>query len=57
VLQRDFAPAALSDVSWILDAYAIVLAALLLPVVAQLRRRGWGDGARLAAADEGCGYW
>jgi EmrB/QacA subfamily drug resistance transporter len=31
VLQRDFAPAALSDVSWILDAYAIVLAALLLP--------------------------
>ena len=31
VLQRDFAPATLSDVSWILDAYAIVLAALLLP--------------------------
>jgi EmrB/QacA subfamily drug resistance transporter len=30
-LQRDFAPAALSDVSWILDVYAIVLAALLLP--------------------------
>jgi len=31
VLQRDFAPATLSDVSWILDVYAIVLAALLLP--------------------------
>jgi EmrB/QacA subfamily drug resistance transporter len=30
-LQRDFAPASLADVSWILDAYAIVLAALLLP--------------------------
>ena len=30
-LQHDFAPAALSDVSWILDIYAIVLAALLLP--------------------------
>jgi EmrB/QacA subfamily drug resistance transporter len=30
-LQRDFAPATLSDVSWILDAYAIVLATLLLP--------------------------
>ena len=30
-LQRDFAPAALSEVSWILDVYAIVLAALLLP--------------------------
>jgi EmrB/QacA subfamily drug resistance transporter len=30
-LQRDFAPATLSDVSWILDTYAIVLAALLLP--------------------------
>jgi EmrB/QacA subfamily drug resistance transporter len=30
-LQHDFAPAALSDVSWILDVYAIVLAALLLP--------------------------
>jgi EmrB/QacA subfamily drug resistance transporter len=30
-LQRDFAPAALSDVAWILDVYAIVLAALLLP--------------------------
>src|SRR5215469_13515059 len=30
-LQRAFAPATLSDVSWILDAYAIVLAALLLP--------------------------
>jgi EmrB/QacA subfamily drug resistance transporter len=31
VLQRDFAPATLADVSWILDVYAIVLAALLLP--------------------------
>ena len=31
VLRRDFAPATLSDVSWILDVYAIVLAALLLP--------------------------
>src|SRR5689334_105949 len=31
VLQRDFAPATLSDVSWILAVYAIVLAALLLP--------------------------
>jgi EmrB/QacA subfamily drug resistance transporter len=30
-LQHDFAPASLSDVSWILDGYAIVLAALLLP--------------------------
>ena len=30
-LQRDFAPAALSNVSWILDVYAIVLAGLLLP--------------------------
>ena len=30
-LQRDFAPAALPEVSWILDVYAIVLAALLLP--------------------------
>jgi EmrB/QacA subfamily drug resistance transporter len=30
-LQRDFAPATLSDVAWILDVYAIVLAALLLP--------------------------
>jgi EmrB/QacA subfamily drug resistance transporter len=30
-LQRDFAPATLSNVSWILDVYAIVLAALLLP--------------------------
>ena len=30
-LQRDFAPATLSDVSWILGVYAIVLAALLLP--------------------------
>ena len=30
-LQHDFAPAALSDVSWILDVYAIVLATLLLP--------------------------
>jgi len=30
-LQRDFAPAALSDVAWIVDVYAIVLAALLLP--------------------------
>ena len=31
VLQHDFFPATLSDVSWILDVYAIVLAALLLP--------------------------
>ena len=31
-LRHDFAPATLSDVSWILDVYAIVLAALLLPV-------------------------
>ena len=30
-LQRGFAPAALADVSWVLDGYAIVLAALLLP--------------------------
>src|SRR5262252_4400425 len=30
-LQRDFAPAMLPDVAWILDVYAIVLAALLLP--------------------------
>ena len=30
-LQHDFAPAALADVSWILDVYAIVLATLLLP--------------------------
>ncbi len=30
-LQHDFAPTTLSDVSWILDVYAIVLAALLLP--------------------------
>ena len=30
-LQRDFAPATLADVSWILDVYAIVLVALLLP--------------------------
>ena len=30
-LQRDFAPAALPDVAWILDVYAIILAALLLP--------------------------
>jgi EmrB/QacA subfamily drug resistance transporter len=30
-LQHDFAPATLPDVSWILDVYAIVLAALLLP--------------------------
>ena len=30
-LQHDFAPATLSDVSWILAVYAIVLAALLLP--------------------------
>ena len=30
-LRQDFAPASLSDVSWILDVYAIVLAALLLP--------------------------
>jgi len=30
-LEREFAPASLSDVSWILDVYAIVLAALLLP--------------------------
>src|SRR5215467_7873848 len=30
-LQHDFAPATLADVSWILDVYAIVLAALLLP--------------------------
>ncbi len=30
-LQHDFAPASLSDVSWILDVYAIVFAALLLP--------------------------
>jgi MFS family permease len=30
-LRQDFAPATLSDVSWILDVYAIVLAALLLP--------------------------
>jgi MFS family permease len=29
-LERDFAPATLSDVSWILDVYAIVLAAFLL---------------------------
>lgn len=30
-LQRDFTPATLADVSWIIDIYAIVLAALLLP--------------------------
>jgi MFS family permease len=30
-LQHGFAPATLSDVSWILDVYAIVLAALRLP--------------------------
>ena len=30
-LRHDFAPASLSDVSWILNVYAIVLAALLLP--------------------------
>jgi EmrB/QacA subfamily drug resistance transporter len=30
-LRHDFAPATLSDVAWILDVYAIVLAALLLP--------------------------
>jgi EmrB/QacA subfamily drug resistance transporter len=31
MLQHDFAPATLPDVSWILDVYAGVLAALLLP--------------------------
>jgi EmrB/QacA subfamily drug resistance transporter len=30
-LQRIFAPATLADISWILDIYAIVLAALLIP--------------------------
>jgi EmrB/QacA subfamily drug resistance transporter len=30
-LQRDFAPATLSDVAWILNVYTIVLAALLIP--------------------------
>ena len=30
-LQHEFAPVSLSDISWILDVYAIVLAALLLP--------------------------
>jgi len=30
-LQRDFAPAALSDVAWILNVYTIILAALLIP--------------------------
>jgi EmrB/QacA subfamily drug resistance transporter len=30
-LQRDFAPATLSSVSWILNVYAIVLAAVLVP--------------------------
>jgi EmrB/QacA subfamily drug resistance transporter len=30
-LRHDFAPASLSDVSWILNVYAIVLATLLLP--------------------------
>ncbi|GAA3249906.1 MFS transporter [Nonomuraea helvata] len=30
-LRRDFAPATLADVSWILDVYAIVVAALLIP--------------------------
>jgi MFS family permease len=43
VLRRDFAPATLSDVSWILDVYAIVLAALLLPAgraADRLGRRG-----------------
>ena len=39
-LQRDFAPATLPDVSWILDVYAIVLAALLLPPGAAADRLG-----------------
>ncbi len=30
-IQRSFGPATLADVSWILDVYAIVLAALLIP--------------------------
>ena len=30
-LQHEFAPASLSDVSWILDVYAIVLAACCCP--------------------------
>jgi EmrB/QacA subfamily drug resistance transporter len=30
-LQRDFAPATLSDVAWILNVYTILLAALLIP--------------------------
>src|SRR5438874_13294072 len=29
--QRDFAPASLSDVAWILNVYTIILAALLIP--------------------------
>jgi EmrB/QacA subfamily drug resistance transporter len=43
-LQHDFAPATLSDVSWILDVYAIVLAALLLPsgrAADSIGRREW----------------
>jgi EmrB/QacA subfamily drug resistance transporter len=41
-LQHDFASATLSDVSWILDAYAIVLAALLLPAGRAADRLGRG---------------
>ena len=40
-LQGDFAPATLSDVSWILDVYAIVLARCCCP----LGGRPTGSGA------------
>src|SRR6266550_4264138 len=49
-LQHDFAPATLSEVSWILDVYAIVLAALLLPPWRQARRSCRGVPTRVTVS-------
>src|SRR6266480_692137 len=61
-LQRDFAPAALSEVSWILDVYAIVLAAMLLPAslglalsVFPARQRGTAVGVWAAIGSVAAG--
>ncbi|MEY2934893.1 MAG: hypothetical protein RL033_5642 [Pseudomonadota bacterium] len=59
-LQRSFAPATLSEVSWVLNAYAIVLAAALIPggrlADSTGRRRAFMAGlATFGAASLGCG--
>jgi len=56
VLQHGFAPATLSDVSWILDVYAIVIAALLLPLDFLTYAAGVSQARRMALISAGVGW-